>query len=137
MTTQQAYQYVCNCHHSIGSAALALFSSFFMKTEVMKFIKQAQLMLNKNTFLYKKFDIKDSEKVFYFTFITSLLAEIPTTVPADSPFLSLSEGDPSTSLAKIGLLASQMPNGAWVEAKTSINLISIRQFDGVMTISAS
>ena len=62
---------------------------------------------------------------------------IPTTVSANSPSLPSSKGDPPTSPTEIGPLASQMPNGAWVEAETPINLVPIGQFDGVMMVSAS
>ncbi|KAG6371483.1 hypothetical protein JVT61DRAFT_9518 [Boletus reticuloceps] len=61
----------------------------------------------------------------------------PTTVSADSPSTPSSEGDPPTLPTEIGPLASQMPIGAWVEAETPIDLVPVRQIDGVTMVSAS
>jgi len=70
----QAYQRLCEWRHGIGSAALALFTSFFAGMADDAIEHTAQQLLEKFTFLYEDFNITEPDKAFRSDFITQLLA---------------------------------------------------------------
>ena len=69
----QAYQQLCEWRHGIGSAAIALFTSFFTSKVTDAIEQTAEELLNKFMFLYADFDNTDPDKAFRSIFITRLL----------------------------------------------------------------
>lgn len=70
----QAYQRLCEWRHGVGSAAIALFTSFFASKANDAIEQTAEELLDKFTFLYADFDNTDPDKAFHSVFVTRLLA---------------------------------------------------------------
>lgn len=73
-TYLQAYQRLCEWRHGVGSAAIALFTSFFAGKADDEIEQTAQQLLDKLAFLYEDFDHTQKDKAFRSVFITRLLA---------------------------------------------------------------
>ncbi|KAF8833862.1 hypothetical protein BDN67DRAFT_1017110, partial [Paxillus ammoniavirescens] len=69
-----AYQCLCKWRHRVGSAAIALFTSFFAGSSDDDIQVTTSLLLMKLAFLYEDFDHSDPNKAFHSTFIIRLLA---------------------------------------------------------------
>ncbi|KAF8119365.1 hypothetical protein EV363DRAFT_1411022 [Boletus edulis] len=69
-----AYQRLCEWRHGVGSAAIALFTSFFAGKADDEIEQTAQQLLDKLAFLYEDFDHTQKDKAFRSVFITRLLA---------------------------------------------------------------
>ncbi|KAF8553042.1 hypothetical protein OG21DRAFT_1510681 [Imleria badia] len=95
-----AYQHLCNWRHGVGSAALALCTSFFIDSQQETIAAEAGELLENNSFLYKDLDSNDSLKAFHSNFIIHLLAT--TYIPAIKGFVH-EDGLDTYELAHSGL----------------------------------
>ncbi|KAN0091531.1 hypothetical protein V8E55_005097 [Tylopilus felleus] len=74
------HQHLCNLHHGVGSAGLALCMSFFAHSTEKKITQDLGELLLENSFIYEDLDWKDGQKAFHANFIICLLAT--TYIPA-------------------------------------------------------
>ena len=72
---QQAYQYLCNRRHAIGSAALAQCISLFVGLPQEAINEEITVLLNKNSFIYGGLKKDDPLKAFHGDLIIQMLAK--------------------------------------------------------------
>ncbi|KAG6373295.1 hypothetical protein JVT61DRAFT_6433 [Boletus reticuloceps] len=68
-----AYQHLCNWRHGVGSAGLALCTSFFMSSSKEQITEEVAEFLNDNSYLYEDLTLHESQKAFHGDFIINLL----------------------------------------------------------------
>ncbi|KAG6377254.1 hypothetical protein JVT61DRAFT_1315 [Boletus reticuloceps] len=69
-----AYQHLCNWRHGVGSAGLALCTSFFMSSSKEQITEEVAEFLKDNSYLYEDLASHESQKAFHGNFIINLLA---------------------------------------------------------------
>ncbi|KAG6369309.1 hypothetical protein JVT61DRAFT_15491, partial [Boletus reticuloceps] len=68
-----AYQRLCDWRHSVGSAALSMWASFFSELDSASITEEAKWLLDQHRYLYLDLDYSDAAKVFKSYFVVRLL----------------------------------------------------------------